>query len=76
MSDTNQITLTGLARKFVLDNLIDEDTAKKAQKKAQDNKLSLVTHLVTDGLASAKDLAFSAAQEFGVPVLVPWPVRS
>lgn len=69
MSDTNQITLTGLARKFVLDNLIDEDTAKKAQKKAQDNKLSLVTHLVTDGLASAKDLAFSAAQEFGVPVL-------
>ncbi len=69
MSDTNQITLTGLARKFVLDNLIDEDTAKKAQKKAQENKLSLVTHLVSDGLASAKDLAFSAAQEFGVPVL-------
>ena len=69
MADINQITLTGLARKFVLDNLLDEETAKKATKEAQDNKASLVTHLVSKGLASAKDLAFAAAQEFGVPVL-------
>lgn len=62
-------TLTGLARKFVLDQLLDEETARKAQLHAHQNNLSLVSHLVQEKAAKAKDLAFSAAQEFGMPVL-------
>jgi type IV pilus assembly protein PilB len=63
------ITLTGLARKFVLDQLLDEETARKAQLHAQQNNISLVSHLVEAKAAKAQDLAFSAAQEFGMPVL-------
>jgi len=69
MASQDNITLTGLARKFVQDQLLDEDTAKKAQTHAQDNRISLITHLVSNSIAKAQDLAFSAAQEFGMPVL-------
>lgn len=69
MAAHDSIVLTGLARKFVLDQLIDEDSAKKAQLHSQENRISLVSHLVSSGKARARDLAFSAAQEFGVPVL-------
>mgnify|MGYP000568321892 FL=1 len=69
MAPHNSITLTGLARKFVQDQLIDEETAKKAQLHAQDNRLSLITHLVSSSIAKAQDLASSAAQEFGMPVM-------
>lgn len=69
MASPDNITLTGLARKFVQDQLLDEDTAKKAQAHAQDNRISLITHLVASSIAKAQDLAFSAAQEFGMPVM-------
>jgi type IV pilus assembly protein PilB len=69
MASQDNITLTGLARKFVHDQLIDEDSAKKAQAHAQDNRISLITHLVSNSIAKAQDLAFSAAQEFGMPVI-------
>ena len=61
--------LTGLARKFVNDGIIDEATAAKAQSYSQENRISLITHLVNEEKVNAKSLAFSAAQEFGVPVL-------
>lgn len=63
------VTLTGLARKFVQDQIIDEDTAAQAQAHSQNNRTSIVTHLVTSHNANAKAIAFSAAQEFGMPVL-------
>jgi len=66
---SENISLTGLARKFVLDQILDEDSAKKAQIHAKDNNISLITHLVNTNVAKAQDLAFSAAQEFGMPVL-------
>jgi len=69
MTASTSATLTGLARKFVQDQIIDEDTAAKAQSHAQDNRVSIVTHLVTSHNANAKAIAFSAAQEFGMPVL-------
>ncbi len=62
-------TLTGLARQFVQDQIIDEEIAAKAQAHAKENNVSIVTHLVMNGQADAKALAFSAAQEFGMPVL-------
>jgi type IV pilus assembly protein PilB len=69
MASQDNIALTGLARKFVLDQLLDEDSAKKAQAHAQDNRISLITHLVSNSIAKSQDLAFSAAQEFGMPVM-------
>ena len=61
--------LTGLARKFAFDQLVDEETARKAQAHAQGNNSSIIAHLVEISAAKASDLAFSAAQEFGMPVL-------
>lgn len=66
---SSSVTLTGLARKFVQDQIIDEDTAAQAQAHSQNNRTSIVTHLVTSHNANAKAIAFSAAQEFGMPVL-------
>ena len=56
-------TLTGLARKFVLDQLLDEETARKAQFHAQQNNISLVTHLVEAKAAKAQDLAGILSRE-------------
>jgi type IV pilus assembly protein PilB len=69
MAGSTSSALTGLARKFVMDQIIDEDSARKAQAHAHENNIPLITHLVSSNLANAKALAFSAAEEFGVPVL-------
>ncbi|KZY71686.1 type IV-A pilus assembly ATPase PilB, partial [Oleiphilus sp. HI0067] len=45
------------------------DTALNAQTHAIENNIPLITHLVSENLANAKAIAFSAAEEFGVPVL-------
>ena len=69
MAAIDNTPLTGLARKFVFDQIIDEDSAKQAQAHAKENNISLINHLVTTNSAKAQDLAFSAGQEFGMPVL-------
>jgi type IV pilus assembly protein PilB len=69
MASNTPSPLTGLARKFVHDQLIDEETARKAQAHAQENNVSVITHIVDNHLADPKAIAFSAAEEFGVPVL-------
>ena len=37
--------------------------------KAKEKRVNLVTHLVNSNLASARDIAISASNEFGVPLL-------
>ena len=69
MSTNKPANLTGLARKFVQDQIIDEDTALKAQSHATANNIPLITHLVSENLANSKSIAFSAADEFGLPAL-------
>jgi type IV pilus assembly protein PilB len=70
MSTKNSnVTLTGLARRFVDDGLLDEDTAKDAFIQASQNRIPLVTYLTQNQLADSSRLAFSAAMEFGVSVL-------
>ena len=68
---TNQsnITLTGLARRFVDDGLLDEAVAKDAFLQASQNRIPLITYLTQNKLADSSKLAFSAAMEFGVSVL-------
>ncbi len=70
MANNNRnITLTGLARRFVDDKLLDEDTAKDAFVQASQNRIPLITYLTQNQLADSSKLAFSAAMEFGISVL-------
>ncbi|MGX1201845.1 type IV-A pilus assembly ATPase PilB [Marinobacter sp. MBR-105] len=69
VSSNRNVTLTGLARRFVDDGLLDEETAKDAFIKASQNRIPLITYLTQNQLADSSKLAFSAAMEFGVSVL-------
>jgi len=64
-----QMNLNGLARKLVLDGLLTEPDALKAQTEATKKKLPLVTYLVESKMVAGKDLANAAAHEFGLPLL-------
>lgn len=68
-SSNRNVTLTGLARRFVEDGLLDEDVAKDAFIQASQNRIPLITYLTQNDLADSRRLAFSAAMEFGVSVL-------
>ncbi|MBW0146849.1 type IV-A pilus assembly ATPase PilB [Marinobacter arenosus] len=68
-TNNSKITLTGLARRFVEDGLIDEAAAKDAFVQASQNRIPLITYLSQNGLADSSKLAFSAALEFGISVL-------
>ncbi|AFP29819.1 type IV-A pilus assembly ATPase PilB [Marinobacter sp. BSs20148] len=68
-TNTSNITLTGLARRFVSDGLLDESAAKDAFFQASQNRIPLITYLTQHKLANSSALAFSAAMEFGISVL-------
>src|SRR5690554_4416763 len=68
-SSNRNVTLTGLARRFVDDGLLDEDIAKDAFIQASQNRIPLITYLTQNDLADSDKLAFSAAMEFGLSVL-------
>jgi type IV pilus assembly protein PilB len=66
---TSKIQLGGLARKLVLDGLLDEATAQQAFQSAIKEKTPFVAYLVANKLAPSNKIALAAAQEFGVPLL-------
>jgi type IV pilus assembly protein PilB len=66
---TAQVTLTGLARKLVLDGLLEEDMAAQAWDESISNKTPFVSHVVSKGLVNPAVIAQVAGEEFGVPVL-------
>ena len=66
---TGRVALGGLAQRLVQDGLLDEQTMQDAISRAKEKRLSLVTHLVASSLATARDIAISASNEFGVPLL-------
>ncbi|TVT35436.1 type IV-A pilus assembly ATPase PilB [Marinobacter vinifirmus] len=68
-SSNRNVTLTGLARRFVEDGLLEEDVAKDAFLQASKNRIPLITYLTQNDLADSRKLAFSAAMEFGMSVL-------
>jgi type IV pilus assembly protein PilB len=61
--------LTGLPQRLVLDGLIDEAAMLDAIASARERKTHLVSWLVSHDMASARDIAIAAAQEFGMPIL-------
>ena len=66
---TSRVALGGLAQRLVQDGLLDEQAMQDAIAKAKEKRVNLVTHLVTTNLATARDIAISASNEFGVPLL-------
>ncbi len=63
---TEHLALSGLAKQMVLTGLLDDKTAQQAQQQAARNKLSLVTYVVQNKLASGRAVAELAAEQFGV----------
>ncbi|WP_045858175.1 type IV-A pilus assembly ATPase PilB [Teredinibacter purpureus] len=63
------ISISGLARRLVRDNLISEDDAVKAIEGATRDKTPLPLYLVNNSSISGKQIAEAAADEFGTPLL-------
>ena len=64
-----KIQFSGLARKLVHDGLISDAQAQEAFEAATRNKVPFVTYLVDKKIAGSRQIAQSAAEEFGVPLL-------
>jgi type IV pilus assembly protein PilB len=66
---TPRVNLTGLARKLVVDGLLDEDATQVAFQTALKNKKPFVSHLVENNLVPSNKIAIAAGTEFGVPII-------
>ena len=65
----NKVRLSGLARKLVMDGLLEEAAAADHHQKALSKKKAFAPYLVENNLVPSRDIAVAASQEFGVPVL-------
>ncbi|MCB1607759.1 MAG: type IV-A pilus assembly ATPase PilB [Xanthomonadales bacterium] len=63
-----QSTLTGVARRLVLEGAIAEADARAAVEAAAKQRISVVRHLTEGGLADPRVISYAASQEFGVPL--------
>jgi type IV pilus assembly protein PilB len=61
--------LSGLARRFVANQLLSEEQARESQAKAVRNSRPIVSQLVEDKLIPPSRLAEFASNEFGTPLL-------
>ena len=65
----NKIPLSGLARKLVMDGLLEEAQAGEAFQDALEQKIPFVKYLVDNGMGSSRDISLAASSEFGVPLV-------
>ena len=63
------VHLGGLARKLVVDGVIEEEVAVQAFEEALSEKLPFVSHIVSKGLADPTKIAHVAADEFGAVLM-------
>ncbi|WP_172840073.1 type IV-A pilus assembly ATPase PilB [Solemya pervernicosa gill symbiont] len=69
MATSNTSThISGLARRLVNDGLLSEQDANAATEQASKKKTPFVSYLVENNIVIGKEIAWAAAQEFGVPV--------
>jgi type IV pilus assembly protein PilB len=61
-------SLGGLPQRLVQDGVVEEAAMLEALNVARERKTSVVTQLVTSGVANARDIAVAASNEFGVPL--------
>jgi type IV pilus assembly protein PilB len=66
---TSRVALQGLPQRLIQDGLVDEQTMLQAIAASKEANSNLVSHLVSNGIADAREIAIAAAQEFGVPLL-------
>lgn len=62
-------SLSGLPRRLALDGILAPDVAAQAMAEAREKKMSFITHVVSNELASETDIACTASREFGLPLL-------
>ena len=62
------VSLGGLAKRLVREDLINEEEALSATQEALKDKKSIVSYLVEHDMVSANQLAQLAADEFGTPI--------
>ena len=67
MSATN-VNLTGIARKMVMENHLNEAAALEAVEKANKEGIQLTTYLANNKIVPASVIAMISSQEFGLPV--------
>src|ERR1700716_2310813 len=60
--------LGGLPQRLVQDGVVEEAAMLEAMNVARERNTSIVTQLVTSGRANARDIAFAASNEFGLPL--------
>jgi type IV pilus assembly protein PilB len=61
--------LQGLPLRLIQDGLLDEKSMQGAMAAAKEANTNLVSHLVANNLANAREIAIAASQEFGVPLM-------
>jgi type IV pilus assembly protein PilB len=61
--------LGGLPQRLVQDGVVEEAAMLEAMNTARERKSSVVTQLVSSGIANARDIAVAASNEFGVPLI-------
>jgi type IV pilus assembly protein PilB len=66
---TDEHRLQGIGQLLVLENLLDKAKAAAFHKLAAEEKISLLQYLVKNNILSAEQIAFTAAQSFGVPLM-------
>ena len=60
--------LSGVARRLIADQIIQEPQAQEALQQASQQKLSLVSYLVQNNIANGHKIANAIADEFGSPL--------
>ncbi len=61
-------SLGGLPQRLVQDGVVDESGMHAALRAAAERKTSFVTQLIAGGAVKARDIAITAAAEYGVPL--------
>ncbi|MFI4869777.1 MAG: type IV-A pilus assembly ATPase PilB [Steroidobacterales bacterium] len=61
-------SLGGLPQRLVQDGVVDESSMHAALQAAAEKKTSFVTQLISGGTVKARDIAITAAAEYGVPL--------
>ena len=62
-------SLQGLPQRLVTDGLVTEAAMLEAIATAKERRVAVVTYIVEHNLANSREIAISAAQEFGVPLM-------
>lgn len=63
------VPLTGLARRLVLDGLLAEEVAKRAQQDARGSNVTFLSYVIKNKILSAAAIAHASAHDFGLPLL-------